>query len=162
MAPRLTIGHGVHHTAARQRLFFLPINTVRLLPRQTDLDLSVSHRGELARDEESNPLLCMRMEPPIEYAHLRQGASIESVPSMLPPTTMSFVQQSRDEARPIFCPSLELTLLQLLSSGHWSLSFGSTRLSRGGGGPRSGAVGWAQRNGPPFCGVDGWAHPAEP
>ena len=31
-----------------------------------------------------------------------------------------------------------------------------------GGGPRSGAVGGAQRSGPPYCGVAGWAHPAEP
>jgi hypothetical protein len=34
---------------------------------------------------------------------------------------------------------------------------------RGGdGGPRSGAVGGAERSQPPCCGVDGWAHPAEP
>ena len=31
-----------------------------------------------------------------------------------------------------------------------------------GGGPRSGAVGGAQRSGPPLRGVDGGAQPAEP
>ena len=35
-------------------------------------------------------------------------------------------------------------------------------LGGGGGGPRSGAVGGAQRSGPPLRGVDGGAQPAEP
>jgi hypothetical protein len=55
-----------------------------------------------------------------------------------------------------------MPLPRLLSSGYWSLRFGSIRLGGDGGGPRSGAVGGAQRSGPPFCGVDGWAHPTEP
>src|SRR5208283_230746 len=51
---------------------------------------------------------------------------------------------------------------QFLSSSDWSVAVFDALLGGDGGGPRSGAVGGAQRSGPPCCGIDGWAHPAEP
>src|SRR5689334_21627289 len=55
-----------------------------------------------------------------------------------------------------------MTLPLNLSSRDWSLTVGFALLGGDGGGPRSGAVGGAQRSGPPLRGVDGGGQPAEP
>jgi hypothetical protein len=62
----------------------------------------------------------------------------------------------RIASKPALTPSAIMNYL------HWSLALGHALLGGDGGGPRSEAVGGAQRSGPPCHSVDGWAHPAEP
>jgi hypothetical protein len=85
------------------------------------------------------------------------GASASS-----PPTSTSSIFRLKASTPSTHSSRSAMTLPRTFIQLRWSLAFDYALLGGGGGGPRSGAVGGAQRSGPPCRGVGGWAHPTEP